>query len=81
MLLPLTDKQTNVLLALQSYIDEHEYPPTIPELSKLLGKVNVGGEITVLRKKGWAMKIEGQGTRCTTLTDEALVKLNKKEED
>jgi hypothetical protein len=27
------------------------------------------------------MKIEGQGTRCTTLTDEALVKLNKKEED
>jgi SOS-response transcriptional repressor LexA len=77
MLLPLTEIQNNVFVALQAYVEQHGYPPTIPELSKIVGKTNVGGELVVLRKKGWATKIEGQGKRSTIPSEEALDKVTE----
>lgn len=73
MLLPLTDVQNEVFKALQAFMKEHDYPPTTAELSKLVGKKNVGGELLALRKKGWAEKIEG-GKRSTVPTQEAIKK-------
>jgi SOS-response transcriptional repressor LexA len=67
--------QKEVMLGLYAYISQYEYPPTVPELSKLVGRKNVGGEIKALKKKGWAETIEGQGIRSTILTAEAMSKL------
>jgi SOS-response transcriptional repressor LexA len=75
MLLPLTQIQNDVFVALQGYVEQHGYPPTIPELSEKVGKKNVGGELVALRKKGWATKIEGHGKRSTIPSDEALDKV------
>jgi len=72
MLMPLTEIQNQVFEALHRFIDQYRYPPTVIELSKAVGKANVGGELVALRKKGWVTKLEDVGMRANIPTSAAL---------
>mgnify|MGYP005997871337 CR=1 FL=1 len=71
MLLPLTEIQTKVFVAINSYIDTNGYSPTIPEICKAVERKGVTSELTALKKKGWVTKAEDRGMRALEVTDEA----------
>lgn len=72
MLMPLTPPQREVFDALRQYCSQHDYPPTTRELADATGRKTISNELTAIRKKGWAMKIEGVHNRSTIPTEEAL---------
>jgi SOS-response transcriptional repressor LexA len=74
MLMPLTEKQRKVFEALADYYIEHDFPPTARELAGIVGKTTVSNELTALRKKGWALRLDLH-VRNTYPSDEALEKL------
>ncbi|WP_039944438.1 LexA family protein [Thermicanus aegyptius] len=51
----LTAKQQEVLLAIQTYIEKHNYPPTVREIGEMVGlssSSTVHGHLERLKKKG-----------------------------
>ena len=72
MLLPLTEKQTQVLNQLVDFFRTFEYPPTITELQKGLDVHNPGSihkSLQALERKGYISRHKGLH-RSTMLTDE-----------
>lgn len=73
MLLPLTDRQREVLHEVCNFIGAHNYPPTIPEIQNSL-KINNPGAVCkcfkALEKKGYIVRKKGQH-RGLDLTEEA----------
>ena len=59
-MIPLTDRQKEVLEVIRKYIAEHEYSPTYQELADILGMYlkAVYDHIRALERKGWITKID-----------------------
>lgn len=72
MLLPLTEKQKVVFEVLSKLYLEKKYPPTQQEVSDVVKKASVSGEIRALRTKGWLKSIDNLSRRNILPTDEAL---------
>lgn len=77
MLLPLTEKQRKVFEVLSKLYVDKGYPPTQQEVSDIVVKASVSGEIRALRKKGWLASIENFSRRNVVPSDEALEKFTQ----
>ena len=63
MLLPLTDIQVKTFQAIKVFIQSNNYPPTIPEIQKVLDIENPGQVhkiFTALEKKGYIIREKGR---------------------
>jgi repressor LexA len=58
--IPLTDRQREVLVVIEKYISEHGYSPTMQELADTLGVYLkcAYDHIRALERKGWITKID-----------------------
>jgi SOS-response transcriptional repressor LexA len=72
MLLPLTEPQRKVFDALVEIFIETGYPPSSREIAEKVGKVSVSSEVQALRRKNWAIKLEGVHRRSTVPSEEAM---------
>lgn len=73
MLLPLSPKQEQIFRTVSSFITEKNYPPTIPEVQRLLDIENPGAIhkcFTALERKGYIVRKKGMH-RGLDLTQEA----------
>ena len=73
MLLPLSPKQEEIFRTVSSFISEKNYPPTIPEVQKILEIENPGAIhkcFTALERKGYISRKKGMH-RGLDLTSEA----------
>jgi repressor LexA len=73
MLLPLSDRQKQVLCEVLHFIRSHNYPPTIPEIQNSLQIKNPGAvhkNLSALERKGYIIRKKGQH-RGLDLTPEA----------
>tara|TARA_B110000211_G_C14092289_1_gene559838 strand:+ start:7860 stop:8120 length:261 start_codon:yes stop_codon:yes gene_type:complete len=79
MLLPLTEKQKIVFEVLSKLYVENSYPPTQQEVSEIVEKASVSGEIKALRKKGWLESLENLSRRNIVPTEDALRRFSQKD--
>jgi repressor LexA len=77
MLYPLTERQDQTVKAISDFIVDKNYPPTIPEIQKLL-KINNPGAVhkclCALERKGWVVREPGRH-RGLDITQEAREQL------
>lgn len=77
MLLPLTVIQSKTFQAIQDFIRDYNYPPTIPEIQRMLEVDNPGQVHKVfvaLERKGYLIRVKGKH-RGMDLSPEAKEKL------
>jgi len=78
MLLPLTDIQKQTFTVIQSFINTNNYPPTIPEIQRLLNVENPGQIHKIfcaLENKGYILRPKKGKHRGLEITQEAKEKL------
>lgn len=78
MLLPLTDIQKKTFTVIQAFISNNNYPPTIPEVQKIL-KIENPGQIhkifCALENKGYILRPKKGKHRGLEISAEAKEKL------
>ena len=76
-LLPVTDKQKNVLKAIYAYWAKHKFYPTQRELSEKfdVSLTAIQHTISQLTKKGYLLKIKDRGRRNMRLSPKAGILL------
>jgi len=70
---PLTDRQSVILSAIQDYISEHGYPPSIREIGSIVGIKSTNGvsdHLKAIERKGHLTRADNKSRTLIPVTDE-----------
>lgn len=71
----LTKKQNEALTHIEAYVEKHSYPPTLEELSKLMGIESISTvhkHVSALKKKGF-LKLSPKSTRSIEIFEDSKI--------